>query len=153
MLGERSQTLPAPPLERPQRQSFFRRWRFAIGGLAVVLVIGFMIYQGIASTGEYYLTVSEYKAMDATARAQQQARLGGKVRAGSVQWQSASLTLRFDLEDELGETLPVLYKGVLPDSFKPGAEVVLGGREAAGGVFEARTLLTKCASKYVPLDG
>ncbi len=153
LLGERSETLVAPPVRRPQRQSFFRRWRFVIGGLVVALAIGVLIYQGIASTGMYYLTVSEYKAMPATTGAREQVRLGGKVREGSVQWHSSSMTLRFDLEDEQGQTLPVLYKGVLPDAFKPGVEVVLEGSQVGGGVFEARTLLTKCASKYVPLGG
>jgi len=36
----------------------------------------------------------------------------------------------------------------VPDTFKPGAEVIVEGRMEQGGAFNAKTLMTKCPSKY-----
>ena len=60
--------------------------------------------------------------------------------------------LHFRLRDVKGTgTVPVVYKGSVPDLFKPGRDVVVQGRYA-NGVFTAipGTLVTKCPSKYVP---
>ncbi|NIQ00058.1 MAG: hypothetical protein GWM98_06255, partial [Nitrospinaceae bacterium] len=45
-------------------------------------------------------------------------------------------------------TLPVVYKGVTPDMFEGGREVVVEGTLGTDGVFHANTLLTSCPSKY-----
>jgi cytochrome c-type biogenesis protein CcmE len=43
----------------------------------------------------------------------------------------------------------VEYRGAVPDTFKPGAEVIVEGRfNKQSGVFSASTLITKCPSKY-----
>jgi cytochrome c-type biogenesis protein CcmE len=46
-------------------------------------------------------------------------------------------------------SLPVHYRGVIPDTFKPGVEVIVeGGLDPGTQVFKAKTLMTKCPSKY-----
>jgi cytochrome c-type biogenesis protein CcmE len=60
--------------------------------------------------------------------------------------------LRFRLRDRTGSaTVPVVYKGIVPDAFKAGGEIVVDGHYA-NGVFTAvpGTLITKCPSKYTP---
>jgi cytochrome c-type biogenesis protein CcmE len=60
--------------------------------------------------------------------------------------------LRFRLRDVKGTaTVPVVYKGTVPDAFKAGGDIVVDGRYA-NGVFTAipGTLITKCPSKYTP---
>ena len=60
--------------------------------------------------------------------------------------------LRFTLRDVKGtETIPVIYKGSVPDLFRTGRDVVVDGR-VRNGVFVAvpGTLVTKCPSKYSP---
>lgn len=60
--------------------------------------------------------------------------------------------LRFRLRDKNGTaTVPVVYKGLVPDAFKPDADIVVDGRYA-NGVFTAipGTMITKCPSKYTP---
>ena len=47
-----------------------------------------------------------------------------------------------------GATIPVVYRGTLPDIFKPGIQVVVEGRLEQDGVFHARTLLAKCPSRF-----
>ena len=59
--------------------------------------------------------------------------------------------LRFSLKEIGGTaTVPVLYRGSVPDLFKLGRHVFLRG-QLHGGVFEAvpGSLVTKCPSKYV----
>ncbi|MGB8002895.1 MAG: cytochrome c maturation protein CcmE, partial [Gaiellaceae bacterium] len=60
--------------------------------------------------------------------------------------------LRFQLRDVKGTTtVPVVYKGTVPDLFRTGRDVVVDGR-LRNGVFVAvpNTLVTKCPSKYQP---
>ncbi len=60
--------------------------------------------------------------------------------------------LHFRLRDRNGTaTVPVVYKGSVPDLFRPGRDVVVEGR-LQHGVFVATpgTLVTKCPSKYTP---
>jgi len=47
-----------------------------------------------------------------------------------------------------GASMPVDYRGQLPDIFRPGIQVVVEGRIGADGVFHARTLLAKCPSRF-----
>ncbi len=60
--------------------------------------------------------------------------------------------LRFSLKEIGGTaTVPVLYRGSVPDLFKLGRHVFLRGR-LHGGVFRAvpGSLMTQCPSKYAP---
>jgi cytochrome c-type biogenesis protein CcmE len=60
--------------------------------------------------------------------------------------------LRFLLRDRHAmASVPVAYKGSVPDLFKTGREVVVDGK-LRNGVFVAvpNTLVTKCPSKYAP---
>jgi len=55
---------------------------------------------------------------------------------------------------ENGQTLKVSYKGVEPppDTFKDNAQALAIGDLGHDGVFHAKELQAKCASKYVPQD-
>ena len=76
----------------------------------------------------------------------------GKV-VGTPSGDAHAAGLRFQLRDVQGmtTTVPVVYKGSVPDLFKTGRDVVVDGR-LRNGVFVAvpDTLVTKCPSKYQP---
>jgi cytochrome c-type biogenesis protein CcmE len=58
--------------------------------------------------------------------------------------------LRFDLQDVKGTvSVPVVYRGSVPDQFKTGRELRLEG-QLQNGVFVAKkdSMRTKCPSKY-----
>ena len=77
--------------------------------------------------------------------------LVGKV-AGSPTGDAHAGGLHFRLRDRNGTaSVPVVYKGSVPDLFKTGREVVVDGK-LRNGVFVAvpDTLVTKCPSKYSP---
>ena len=50
-------------------------------------------------------------------------------------------------------TMSNRYHGIVPDTFVDNADVVVEGRLAGDGTFEAHTLLAKCPSKYEAADG
>jgi cytochrome c-type biogenesis protein CcmE len=73
----------------------------------------------------------------------------GKV-AGRPTGDGHDRALRFQLRDRDGTaTVPVVYRGSVPDLFKSGREVVVEGK-LVGGTFVANSLVTKCPSKYAP---
>ncbi len=136
----------APPA---RKRPVFRRKRFFVLALVVVGAIAYLIVLGIQNASMYHLSVGELMARGNEAYAED-VRVGGNVVAGSVKQEPSAQTLEFELADDQGNSLPVVYRGVVPDAFKPDAEVVLEGRLAPSGAFEATELLAKCPSKYVP---
>ena len=122
------------------------KYKPVIISAVVFMVIGYLIYTGLRDTMVFYLTVSEVLAKptdDLTATQ----KVGGMVTAGSVQWDPKTLKLIFKLEDEQANLI-VNYAGVVPDSFKPGTEVIVEGTYRGKGNFLATTIMPKCASKY-----
>src|SRR5207247_11412965 len=62
-----------------------------------------------------------------------------------------NLAVNFSVADGSG-TLPVAYKGILPDLFREGQGVVAEGALDASGVFKADTVLAKHDETYMPKD-
>lgn len=139
------------PVPRPRRpQPLMRRKRVLIPGLAVLLAMGYLGYVAFSGAAMYYLSVDELLARGASAYGEN-VRVSGHVMPGSLEKDPATNTLRFVIADKnssSGSSLPVVYSGVVPDAFKDDANVVLEGRLAPGGTFEADNLLVKCPSKY-----
>src|ERR1700739_201835 len=77
-------------------------------------------------------------------------RLGGLVQAGSLV-RGENLAVTFKVADG-SATLPVSYKGILPDQFREGQGVVAEGALDASGVFKADTVLAKHDENYMPKD-
>ena len=76
-------------------------------------------------------------------------RLGGLVQTGTVARQKDGVTVHFDVTDT-AYTIPVVYRGILPDLFREGKGVVAQGRLDAGGVFRAEQVLAKHDENYMP---
>lgn len=81
----------------------------------------------------------------------QELRVRGRVVPGSIVTNGPRV--RFTLH-EAGSNLDVCYVGddPLPDLFKDHAETVVNGTLGKDGVFQARHLQAKCASKYEAAD-
>lgn len=76
-------------------------------------------------------------------------RLGGLVEAGSFSRDVDGLTYRFRVTD-CAATLPVQFRGLLPDLFREGQGVVTEGALNTDGVFVASTVLAKHDENYNP---
>ncbi len=141
-------SVPAEPAVKARRKPFFKRKQFLVAGVVLAVILGYLIYIGVRNAGMYYMSVSELMAQQTTLGSQS-VRVQGKVLSDSVQQDPSSNTIRFRISD--GQTsLPVVYTGVVPDSFKPDADVVLEGALTPAGTFQATNVMAKCASKYSP---
>ena len=69
-------------------------------------------------------------------------RIGGMVKAGSVENQQDSLQVRFITTDFVSD-VPIQYEGLLPDLFREGQGIVAEGQIDAQGVFLASKVLAK----------
>jgi len=84
-------------------------------------------------------------------------RLGGFVEEGSIGQKPGTLEYQFSVRPvpemmkhpEMAEkSLTVRYTGIVPDTFKDDAEVIVTGELQPGGIFEGQELIAKCPSKY-----
>ena len=74
-------------------------------------------------------------------------RIGGIVEPGSVKREGVEV--RFAVTDT-AKTIPVVYRGALPDLFREGKMVVAQGQLGADGTFQAREVLAKHDENYMP---
>ena len=116
-------------------------------GAGILLCVGFLLVVGMSKPGGlvYYLTVSEF--VQGAESGSSGFRISGQVESGSVERAAGGRDLTFAISDGAA-LLPVRYHGSIPDAFAEDADVVIQGRMADDGVFEAHTLTAKCPSKY-----
>ena len=108
--------------------------------------IGYLVYSGLSENSVYFLNVSEARAAEPDKLAQ--ARLFGTVGENGRSHQGRELAFQLQDKDNPREIISVVYRGILPDTFKPGAEVIVEGGITPEGHFSAKSLMTKCPSKY-----
>lgn len=125
------------------------RNKFLIGGILVLGTAGYLMASSIDETATYYLTPTEL-AGKVAANPQfvlNGVKVGARVVNGTIVRDPGGRELRFRMTDG-AHTYDVLYRGVIPDTFTEGVDVVVEGRLDANGTFQATTLLAKCASRY-----
>ncbi|MDF2490583.1 MAG: cytochrome c-type biosis protein CcmE [Pseudomonas sp.] len=76
-------------------------------------------------------------------------RAGGMVEKGSLQRSGDSLDVRFVVTD-FNKSVPITYRGILPDLFREGQGIVALGKLDANGVVVADEVLAKHGEKYMP---
>lgn len=111
--------------------------------------LGWLLFSGLTENSVYFVNVSEALAIEPAKLGS--ARLFGSVSAEELQGGPGTMGVSFRLQDKDNPArfMPVTYKGAVPDTFKAGVEVIVeGGLNPASGVFVAKTLMTKCPSKY-----
>ncbi len=108
--------------------------------------IGYLAFTGLKENSVYFLNVSE--ALSEVKAENTAARLFGTVAENDLAREQANLSFRLLDKDDQGKSIMVSYRGTVPDTFKPGAEVIVEGVLSSQGRFTAKTLMTKCPSKY-----
>jgi cytochrome c-type biogenesis protein CcmE len=120
-----------------------------IGVTSVVLVLAFagLLWSTLREGTEYYKHVDEVMASPHDWEGKR-LQLHGFVVAGSILRKPDSLEYKFKVQNK-GQTIDAWYKGVVPDTFKDDAEVVLKGRLSPDGFrTEPNGVMAKCPSKY-----
>ena len=111
-------------------------------GVAAMLAV-FLLYTSIAGGGTPQLRPSELKGRTG------EVALVGKV-VGRPTGDARADGLRFQLRDVEGRySVPVVYRGSVPDMFRSGRDILVEGRLRNGTfVADPGTMKTKCPSKY-----
>lgn len=147
------------------------RVKFLVGGLLIVAAVIYLIISSTQASAQYFLTVDELLAKGDSVSGRD-LRISGAVIGDSIQYDSQTLTLRFDVahvpgdnseieangglakvlhdavEDQSRNRLSVVYNGVMPDLLRNEAQAIMTGRVGSDGVFQAEELLLKCPTKY-----
>ena len=120
-----------------------------IAATATVLVLAFsgLLYSTLQEGTEYYKHVDEVMA-DPEAWQGKRLQLHGYVVDKSIGRKPDTLEYRFQMQSN-GKVVTAWYTGVVPDTFKDGAEVVVKGRLSPEGfTVEPNGVMAKCPSKY-----
>ncbi len=125
------------------------RTMFLAGGALILGAAGYLMASSIKTTAVYYVTPQELAGKLAADPSVMGTgiKLGARVVPGSISRDPGGREVAFRVSDG-GQTYPVVYRGVIPDTFTDSADVVVEGRLGKDGTFYATTLLAKCASRY-----
>jgi len=120
------------------------------GGATVVfmLLLGYLAYTGVQDSKSYYVTIKELRTMGDSAYSKR-LRVAGNVQPGSIK--RSGTHVQFVLVEQ-DQNLQVDYTGAEapPDTFKDDSQALADGSFGRDGVFHAKALQAKCASKYAP---
>ncbi len=125
-----------------------RRLTMIGGALAVLAIAAGLVLNALSDSIVFFSTPQ--MAAEKHIPAGRRFRLGGMVEQGSLV-RGDNLAVSFKVTDG-GATLPVNYKGILPDLFREGQGVVAEGALNASGTFVADTVLAKHDEKYMPKE-
>lgn len=124
-----------------------KKKKYLIGGLILIAALILLGYFGFMGGLTYYYEVAELLE-EANSISGQTVRVSGNVADDVVR---DGLEMQFTILDmnDSEISLPVVYNGAVPDTFKVGNQVVVEG-EYTTGIFEAEAIIVKCGSKYIP---
>src|SRR5690349_15535950 len=134
--------------QRPDMTRKQRRLTMIGGALAVLAVAAALVLNAMRDSIVFFSTPS--MAAEKQIPAGKRFRLGGLVQPGSLK-RGDDLVVNFSVADG-NTTLPVMYKGILPDLFREGQGVVAEGALDAAGTFRADTVLAKHDETYMPRE-
>jgi len=117
------------------------------GGLAAIVITSALVLSAFQKNLVFFFTPTQVANNEAPQG--RSFRIGGLVEQGSVKRREDGVTVQFVVTDT-AKSIPVQYKGVLPDLFKEGKGVVTQGKIGPDGVFVAEEVLAKHDENYMP---
>ena len=118
-------------------------------GVAALGLAAFLVLNAFEKNLVFFFTPTQVAANEAPK--ERAFRIGGLVEPGSVKRQPDGVSVQFVVTDT-AKSIPVVYKGVLPDLFKEGKGVVTQGKLGPDGVFAASEVLAKHDENYRPRE-
>ncbi len=125
-----------------------RQTKLLLGAFVILGAIGFFVFNSLQGNQQYFLTLSEMKAKGNSVLTQS-VRIGGNLAPDTTHIDTKAVTAQFTLTDGTN-LVPVVYNGILPDTFEKSTQVIAEGKLGSDGVFHASQVLAKCPSKYDP---
>jgi len=126
--------------------------KFIVVGVLITGAISYLMFSGISGSMVYFYSISEMleKSPEISGSG---VRVSGHVSPGTIQRDQHQSKVEFSMfERKTDQVLPVVYQGIIPDTFKDEAEVVVEGTyDSDKELFHATVLLAKCPSKYEAL--
>jgi cytochrome c-type biogenesis protein CcmE len=116
-------------------------------GFGALAIATALVLNAFRSNLVFFFTPSQVAAQEAPVG--RTFRIGGMVETGSLRRDADGLTVHFRVTDTV-KTVPVVYRGILPDLFKEGKGVVAQGRLGTDGAFSASEVLAKHDENYMP---
>ena len=128
-----------------------RYLKFGGATIVILLALGYLAYTGVQESKSYYVTIKELRTMGDSAYTKR-LRVAGNVQPGSIKRNGTKVEFTLVENDQL---LSVVYSGTEapPDTFKDNSQALADGSYGRDGVFHAKQLQAKCASKYAPQPG
>ena len=124
-----------------------KRVAFIVAGLAGLAIAAYLVASAFRNNLVFFFSPTQVAAKEAPV--DRTFRIGGLVQEGTLQRDNDGLTVRFTVTDTAA-TIPVVYKGILPDLFKEGRGCVAQGKLGSDGVFQADQVLAKHDENYMP---
>jgi len=124
-----------------------KRIAFIVFGLAGLGVAAFLVASAFRNNLVFFFSPTQVVAKEVPIG--RTFRVGGLVQEGTLKRDPDGLTVRFIVTDT-AQSIPVVYKGILPDLFKEGRGCVAQGKLTADGVFQAEQVLAKHDENYMP---
>ncbi|MDR0311740.1 MAG: cytochrome c maturation protein CcmE [Acidobacteriota bacterium] len=120
--------------------------KFIIGGAIILAALAWLGFVGFQESKAYYITVDEFSEMKDGLDGKT-LKLAGDVVAGSID--RSTPQMEFVIASPK-TSIRVRYtgSGIIPDTFKDGSKALVEGKLEADGIFNARHIEAKCASKY-----
>jgi cytochrome c-type biogenesis protein CcmE len=125
------------------------RSKFLIGGALVLGTAAWLMVSSIEDTAQYYLTPTELasKVSENPRFVNTGVKVGARVVNGTIVRDPGGNSVSFRMTDGARE-YDVVHRGLIPDTFTDGVDVVVEGRLDSSGKFQSTILLAKCASRY-----
>jgi len=124
-----------------------KRIAFIVASLAALGLATWLVLAAFRQNLVFFFSPTQVAAKEAPVN--KTFRIGGLVENGSLKRENDGLTIRFTVTDT-ANTIPVVYKGILPDLFKEGRGCVAQGRVGSDGVFYADQIMAKHDENYMP---
>lgn len=124
-----------------------KRIAFIFAGLAGLSIAAALVLSAFQNNLVFFFSPSQIAANEAPVG--RTFRIGGLVETGTVKRDPDGLTVRFVVTDT-AKSIPVVYKGILPDLFKEGKGCVAQGKVGSDGIFYADEVLAKHDENYMP---
>ena len=124
-----------------------KRIGMIVVGLAGITVAAILAGKAFNNNLVFFFSPTQVAAKEAPVN--RTFRIGGLVEEGTLKRDNDGLTVRFTVTDTAA-SIPVVYKGILPDLFKEGRGCVAQGHLSSDGVFQAEQVLAKHDENYMP---